>query len=107
MNELLTLYKTEEKTSDNGFPYLEKIGEGLQVFCKPVNVGFSEFYQAETVGYTGLSKVIVYKADYDNEVVAEFKGEACRIIRTYDLGGDFVELTLAKGVGRDGRELRL
>lgn len=66
------------------------------VLCFEKDVSRSEFYSAARSGLK-LSKIfIINKFEYGDEELCKFNGENYKIIKTYDVEEEYIELTCEK-----------
>lgn len=107
-DEVITLVRRSPETTADGLPVIDADGrqsiteKSREVFCRRLNIGMKEFYQASAVGRHPEAKVALPDyLDYDNEPLADFDGQLYRIMRTYRTGLE-LELTLEKAPEEDG-----
>ena len=60
------------------------------IFCKKKSITRSEFYQANQAG--------IHSFEYDNQEFAEFGGKEYRILKTYPINLNILELTLVEKI---------
>lgn len=106
MQDEMELLRLEAGFDEQAVPVLKIKGRRV-IFCQKLNVGYSEFYSAESAGFKGLMKVKAYKADYANEQHAVLDGKQVQLLRSYDLSNDFIELTWRSYEGKDGAIVQL
>lgn len=63
------------------------------VLCDVKSIGQNEFYNAAVAGFRPTIVFVVHSFEYDGEQTVEFEGEKYRVIRTYSLDSEEVELT--------------
>lgn len=73
-----------------GKPYKEY--ERREVFCNEKGVKRNEFYQAQAQGYRPELCVEIKELDYNRESHFEYKGIMYRVIRTYPVKNECLEL---------------
>lgn len=107
-DEVITLVKRTPKVFADGLPVLDENGKQQfsetkrEVFCRQLNIGQKEFYQAHAVDRHPEAKVELSDYwDYENESLADWAGVRYRILRTYRSGLRF-ELTLERAPKEDG-----
>lgn len=107
-DEVICLIKRTPVTDENGKPVLtadgrQKISEiSREVFCRQLNIGTKEFYQASAVGRHPEAKVSLPDyLDYEDETLADYNGTRYRIMRTYRVGQE-LELTLERAAKEAG-----
>lgn len=88
--EIGYLCKETEKLDTLGKPY--KIFEKREVFCNEKGVKRNEFYQAQAQGYRPELCVEIREADYEREGHFEYNGTMYRVIRTYPVKNECLEL---------------
>lgn len=79
-----------EQLDSLGKPY--KIFEKKEVFCNEKGVKRNEFYQAQAQGYRPELCVEIREFDYEREGHFEYNGTMYRIIRTYPVKNECLEL---------------
>lgn len=92
-------YETEHIDS-LGKPYKEY--EHREVFCNEKGVKRNEFYQAQAQGYRPELCVEIKELDYNRESHFEFKGVMYRIIRTYPVKNECLEVICQSLVAENG-----
>lgn len=88
--ELGYLCKEIEKIDSLGKPYKEF--EKQEVFCNEKGVKRNEFYQAQAQGYRPELCIEIKALDYNREEHFEYDGTMYRIIRTYPVKNECLEL---------------
>lgn len=73
-----------------------------QVFCNVRSVTQSEFYQAAQMGIKPEYRFIMFKYDYQNEMIIEYNGVRYSVYRTYFAEDDLIELNAQKAAGING-----
>ena len=63
-----------------------------EVFCDEKGVKRSEFYQAQAQGYRPELCIVIRGEDYEREGHFEYKGTMYRVIRTYPVKNECIEL---------------
>lgn len=97
MNEVAILIKREYE----GAALVETKRE---VLCGVRSIGMKEFYSAHSTDFRPeLKLVLADYLDYNDETLADFKGERYRILRTYRAGQE-LELTLERAAAEDGED---
>lgn len=89
--EIGYLCRETEKIDTLGKPY--KTFEKREVFCNEKGVKRSEFYQAQVQGYRPELCVEIRESDYNREGHFEYQGTMFRVIRTYPVKNECIELT--------------
>lgn len=72
-------------------PY--KTFERREVFCNAKGVKRSEFYQANAQGFRPELCIELREADYAGEGHLEYRGKPYRVLRTYPVKNECIELT--------------
>lgn len=80
----------EEKLDKFNKPY--KTYAEKMVFCNSKGVKRSEFYQAQAQGYRPELCVEVKEIDYEKETHFKYEGTMYRIIRTYPVHDEALEI---------------
>lgn len=77
---------------------LQPISEDVEVtlLCRKKKVTRSEFYQANQAGLRPSLVVEVHSFEYDNQEHATFEGKKYRILKTYPIDSEILELTLSE-----------
>lgn len=111
-DEIILLIKRTPVTDQGGKPVLDaggrqKVSEtSREVFCRQLNIGTKEFYQASAVDRHPAAKVALPDyLDYEGETLADYNGQRYTVLRTYRVGQE-LELTLehaAKEAGDPNR----
>ncbi|WP_449451643.1 phage head closure protein [Streptococcus suis] len=68
------------------------------LLCRRRSVTRSEFYQANQVGMRPSLVVDIRSFEYDNQELAEFEGKRYRVIKTYPVDLETLELTLTEKI---------
>lgn len=107
-DEIIRLIRKVPVTCEDGLPVLDEDGRQKidevcrEVFCRHLNIGQKEFYQASAVDRHPEAKVALRDYwDYENEPLADYGGQRYRILRTYRTGYE-LELTLERAPVEDG-----
>jgi len=97
-------YVCREKETFDKFNRPQKAGfEKREIFCNVGGVKRSEFYQAQAAGYKPGLSVQIMAYEYENEAYFEYDGIMYKVIRSYPIKGEKVELTcegMAAGNGK-------
>ena len=77
---------------------LQPISEDVEVtiLCRKKKVTRSEFYQANQAGLRPSLVVEVHNFEYDNQENALFEGKKYRVLKTYPIDSEILELTLSE-----------
>ena len=77
---------------------LQPISEDVEVtlLCHKKRVTRSEFYQANQAGLKPSLVVEIRNFEYENQEFAEFEGKQYRILKTYPIDSEILELTLSE-----------
>ena len=67
-----------------------------KLLCRKRSITRSEFYQANQAGIRPSLVVDIHSFEYENQELAEFDGKKYRIIRTYPVDLEVLELTLTE-----------
>ncbi len=92
-------YLCTEKTELDRFRKPHTQYEETPVYCNKKSVRLSEFYQAQAQGYKPEAVFEIHALEFNGathfrHMVGDgTEGKLYRIIRTYDRGGDIMELT--------------
>lgn len=70
-----------------------------QVYCHVDSVTGSEFFQGGANGIRPEFRITMFKYDYENEEVIEYKDELYQIYRTYFSKNDMIELYVERRKG--------
>ncbi|HFI0500810.1 TPA: phage head closure protein [Streptococcus suis] len=66
------------------------------LLCRKKSITRSEFYQANQAGIRPSLVVDIHSFEYDNQELAEFEGERYRILKTYPVDLETLELTMTE-----------
>ena len=77
---------------------LQPISEDVEVtlLCHKKKVTRSEFYQANQAGLKPSLVVEIRNFEYENQEFAMFEGKQYRILKTYPIDSEILELTLSE-----------
>jgi len=67
-----------------------------KLLCRKRSITRSEFYQANQAGIRPSLVVDIHSFEYENQEIAEFDGKNYRIIKTYPVDLEVLELTLTE-----------
>lgn len=68
----------------------------VTILCRKKKVTRSEFYQANQTGLRPSLVVEVHNFEYDNQENAVFEGKKYRVLKTYPIDSEILELTLSE-----------
>ena len=68
----------------------------MTILCRKKKVTRSEFYQANQAGLRPSLVVEVHNFEYDNQEHATFEGKKYRVLKTYPIDSEILELTLSE-----------
>lgn len=92
MNDILELIN---------FDYIEnEIGDSIkektytEIFAEKKNIKQSEFYQAQSTGLKPELKFEVNAFEYNNETHIRYEDKEYKVLRTYQVNADKIEITL-------------
>ena len=66
------------------------------LLCRKKSITRSEFYQANQAGIRPSLVVGIHNFEYDNQELAEFEGKRYRILKTYPVDLETLELTMTE-----------
>jgi len=94
-NHEITLFSKKVTGKDK---LLQPISEDVEVtlLCRKKRVTRSEFYQANQAGLKPSLVVEVRNFEYENQEFAKFEGKQYRILKTYPIDSEILELTLSE-----------
>ena len=69
------------------------------VFCNIKSVRASEFYNAANVGLKPELVFVIHPYEYSGEKKVKFNGKEYRVIRTYQVNSEEIELTCERVLG--------
>ncbi|MGT2829602.1 phage head closure protein [Streptococcus hillyeri] len=67
-----------------------------KLLCRKRSITRSEFYQANQAGIRPSLVVDIHSFEYENQELAEFDGKRYRILKTYPVDIETIELTLTE-----------
>lgn len=94
-NEIIELESTTSTTDDAGDSVTVPIWK--EVFAEKRSIGSSEFYQAHAEGLKPEFKFIIHPSEYDRKTDGphiKYNGEPFKIIRTYEVNQETLEITV-------------
>lgn len=100
-SDVINLISSQWTKDANGVN--RKVDTSRQVYCNVRSVTQTEFYQASQLGFKPEYRFIVFKYDYQNEMIIEYKGVRYSVYRTYFAENDLIELTAQKAAGINGQ----
>lgn len=68
----------------------------VTLLCRKKKVTRSEFYQANQAGLKPSLVVEIRNFEYENQEFAKFEGKQYRILKTYPIDSEILELTLSE-----------
>jgi len=71
----------------------------ISILCGLNSVGRTEFYNAAAAGLKPAKVFTVHKYEYGNENEVEFEGEKYKVVRTYAINFEEIELTCERVIG--------
>ena len=104
MNRRRQVYK-KERTFDHELTLIsqrmdfDEIGNQIPVETKKIilcdlnSIGQQEFYNASVQGLKPSIVFVVHPFEYEGEALVEFESQRYKVIRTYGIGTDELELT--------------
>ncbi len=93
-NEITLIGKMKKGSDKLGQPIFEE--KRLTILCRKRSVTRSEFYQASQVGMRPSLVVDIHSFEYENQVVAEYEGKQYRVLKTFPVDLEILELTLTE-----------
>lgn len=77
---------------------LQPISQDVEVtlLCRKKKITRSEFYQANQAGLKPSLVVEIRSFEYENQEFAKFEGRQYRILKTYPINSEILELTLSE-----------
>ena len=97
-SETIKLIKYDYIQNDFGVRDKREITE-RQVFCHVDSVTGREYFEGGANGIKPEYRITMFKYDYDNEEVLEYKGVLYQVYRTYFSKNDMIELYVQKRKG--------
>ena len=67
-----------------------------KLLCRKRSITRAEFYQANQAGIRPSLVVDIHSFEYDNQELAEFEGKRYRILKTYPVDLETLELTMTE-----------
>ncbi|WP_195929340.1 phage head closure protein [Clostridium sp. 1001270J_160509_D11] len=92
MNEIIELISFKNEVNKVGNTI--KVKRYKRIFANKKSITQNEFYQAERVGLKPKLRFEIYAVEYEDELLARYKDNEYKIIRTYKTGTDKIELIL-------------
>lgn len=101
LDYICELVATEVKQDERGIPKeIEKSRKNC--FCGIKSIGRNEYYKAAQTGLEAECIIILNAFEYSGEPYVRLDNKIYTVYRTYRRADDYVELYLAKRIGRDG-----
>ena len=97
-SDIVRLVKYDYITNEYGVREKAEI-TSRRVFCHVDSVTGSEFFQGGANGIRPEFRITMFKYDYENEEVLEYKETLYQIYRTYNSKNDMIELYVEKRKG--------
>ena len=94
-NNEITLTSRKNKGKDKLKQPIYEEAEAT-ILCSKKKVTRSEFYQANQAGLRPSLVVEVHNFEYDNQEHAIFEGKKYRVLKTYPIDSEILELTLSE-----------
>lgn len=98
--EICVLCRPVEKLDELRKPY--KDFERREVFCNEKGVKRNEFYQGQAQGYRPELCLEIHASEYRKESHIEYNGDMYRVIRTYPVKNECLEIICQSLVAADG-----
>ncbi|HHV63828.1 MAG TPA: phage head closure protein [Peptococcaceae bacterium] len=73
--------------------------EEITILCGKKSVSRSEFYNAATRGLKPVIVLVVHPYEYGGQTKLKFEGVLYKVIRTYEVSMEELELTCEKAIG--------
>ena len=70
-----------------------------KVYCNIASISGSEWMEAGRNGIKAEYKVVMFRYDYQGEIIAELDGQRYSVYRTYAAQNEMIELYLEKKAG--------
>lgn len=97
-SDVITLIaSTKEKDSRGVYQVTEAT---RKVFCSVESIGQREFFEGGAAGFKPQLKFTMFRYDYADEQVVEYKGTRYAVYRTYIRKDDNIELYVQKELGK-------
>lgn len=96
-SDVLTLIATSYEPDALGIP-IETVTE-RDVFCYEESISRAEFHEAGRNGITPSYMFKVFAGDYNGEQTVRYKGMAYTVYRSYESGGNNIELYVQRKGG--------
>lgn len=100
LDYICELVEFEIKQDGHGVPkHVEK--QRKRCFCGVLSVGRNEYYTAAQTGLEAEYTIILNAFEYGGEECVDMDGKLYTVYRTYRRPDDYIELYLAKRLGRE------
>lgn len=97
-NDEVILLSTKLSTDEVGNQIPEP--SEITILCEKKNVSRQEFYEASSNGFKPSLVLNVHPFEYDNESYIKFDGKKYKVIRTYLIDMEHLELTCEQALGK-------
>lgn len=95
-NHELTLVSKNVNYDDYGNPIVTE--NKINILCKKKSIGRTEFYDAATEGMKPEVIFVIHGYEYNNQQKIEFEGTTYKVLKTYSVDFEEIELTCEKDV---------
>lgn len=96
-SEVINLVTEVHTQDENGVFQTEE--SKRQVFCSVNSVRQNEFFQGGAAGLKPVYRFDVFRYDYNDEEIVEYKGQRYNVYRTYVAKDEIIELHCQKDIG--------
>ncbi len=100
MNELITIIKVGSITQDEYGNEIENKAS-IEIFASKRSVSQNEFYNASQQGLKPSIILTIYKAEYQEGITVIHNDIEYRVIKTYEIDEDLIELTCERKLNND------
>lgn len=95
-HEVTLITKTfEDDDIGNQIPAEKKI----TILCDEKSIGRNEFYNAAAAGLKPSITLVIHAYEYEGQQTVEFKGVRYKVMRTYQVDFEELELTCERVIG--------
>ena len=94
-NEIIELESTTIETDEAGDTITSTTWK--EIFSEKKSIGTQEFYQAHSEGLKPVFKFVIHPSEYNRKTDGphiKYDGEAFKIIRTYEVNQETLEITV-------------
>ncbi len=107
----MTTYDNELKLVNNTYKSDELFNQipdktRTTILCNVKSINRNEFYNASTAGYKPELTFVIHAYEYEGQQEVEFNGVTYKVMRTYQVGFEELELICERVLGNNEKKLK-